>query len=54
MIEHGPLPRWKELAGKGEAMQDVFFALKEAIDMYFAGHAFAVGVCGGRFSGRKR
>jgi ubiquinone/menaquinone biosynthesis C-methylase UbiE len=53
VIEHGPLPRWKTIAGKGEAMQEIFFALKEAIDTYYVGHAFSVGVFGGRFSGRK-
>ena len=53
VIEQGPLPRWKEIAGKGDAMHEVFFALKEAIDTYYAGRAFAVGIFGGRFSGRK-
>jgi ubiquinone/menaquinone biosynthesis C-methylase UbiE len=53
VIEHGPLARWKEIAGKGEPMQEVFLALKEAIDTYYVGHAFAVGIFGGRFSGRK-
>lgn len=53
VIEHGPLPRWKEIAGQGDAMHEVFFALKEAIDTYYAGHTFAVGVFGGCFSARK-
>jgi SAM-dependent methyltransferase len=53
VIEHGPLARWKEIAGRGEAMQQVFLTVKEAIDTYYAGHTFAVGIFAGRFSGRK-
>jgi ubiquinone/menaquinone biosynthesis C-methylase UbiE len=53
VIEHGPLPRWKEIAGKGPAMHDVFFALKEAIDTYFQGRAFALSVYAGRFAAKK-
>jgi SAM-dependent methyltransferase len=53
VVEYGPLPRWKEIAGRGAAMHEAFFAVKEAIDTYFAGRAFAVGIFGGRFSGRK-
>jgi SAM-dependent methyltransferase len=52
LIEYGPLPRWKEIAGKGAAMQAVFSDLKETIDTYFAGRAFPVSICGGGFSGR--
>ena len=53
VIELGPLPRWKALAGKGAEMQDTFLAVKEAIDTYYAGGAFAVSVYAGMFSGRK-
>jgi SAM-dependent methyltransferase len=53
VIELGPLPRWKEIAGHGEPMQAIFRSAKEAIDLYFAGRAFAVGVIGGRFTARK-
>ena len=45
--------RWKSIAGKGAEMQDVFLAVKEAIDTYFAGSAFGVSVVAGVFSGTK-
>jgi hypothetical protein len=53
VIELGPLARWKDIAGKGPAMQDIFLAVKEAIDTYFAGSAFGVSVVAGIFSGTK-
>jgi len=53
VIELGPLGRWKEIAGKGDEMQDVFYFIKEAIDAYFGRSAFSVGVVAGRISGRK-
>ena len=53
VIEWGPLARWKAIAGKGPKMQDTFLAVKEAIDTYFAGIAFSVGVVAGVFSGVK-
>jgi ubiquinone/menaquinone biosynthesis C-methylase UbiE len=53
VIELGPLPRWKAIAGKGPEMQDTFVAVKEAIDTYFGGTAFSVGVYAGVFTGRK-
>jgi SAM-dependent methyltransferase len=52
VIEHGPLTQWKEIVGR-EVLQETFLAVKEAIDTYFAGRAFAVSVFGGRFSTRK-
>jgi ubiquinone/menaquinone biosynthesis C-methylase UbiE len=52
VIEHGPLNTWKEIVGR-EVMQETFLAIKESIDTYFAGRAFAVSVFGGRLSGRK-
>ena len=54
VIEHGPLPAWKETAGKGEEMQDVFWYIKEAIDAYFRDRAFAVTVVAGCLRGIKR
>ena len=53
LIELGPLPRWKQLAGRGEEMQDIFFFAKEAIDAYFKGTAFPVTVVGAVVTGRK-
>jgi ubiquinone/menaquinone biosynthesis C-methylase UbiE len=53
VIELGPLPRWKAIAGKGAAMQDVLFAVKEAIDVYFGARPFSVGVYAGHFTGVK-
>ncbi len=40
VIEYGPLPEWKAIAGKGQEMQDVFWYIKEAIDAYFGDRAF--------------
>jgi hypothetical protein len=34
-------------------MQDIFLAVKQAIDTYFGGSAFSVGLVGGVFSGVK-
>jgi ubiquinone/menaquinone biosynthesis C-methylase UbiE len=53
LIEYGPLPEWKEVAGKGEEMQDAFWKIKEAIDAYFGGGSFAVTVRAACVSGRK-
>jgi ubiquinone/menaquinone biosynthesis C-methylase UbiE len=53
VIELGPLARWKAIAGKGPEMHDVFLAVKQAIDTYFAGMAFSVAVYVGIFSGTK-
>jgi ubiquinone/menaquinone biosynthesis C-methylase UbiE len=52
IIEQGPLDRWKEVVGR-EAMQETFVAIKDTIDTYFAGRAFAVSIVAGRFSARK-
>jgi len=54
LVELGPLARWKELSGRGDEMQDVFFFTKEAIDVYFKGRAFAVTVVGAVVSGWKQ
>ena len=53
VIELGPLSRWKAIAGKGPDMQDVFLAVKQAIDTYYGGTAFSVSVVAGMFSGVK-
>lgn len=53
IIEYGPLAEWKAIAGKGQAMQDVFWHLKGAIDAYYAGRPFAVTVEAGCVRGRK-
>jgi ubiquinone/menaquinone biosynthesis C-methylase UbiE len=53
LIEYGPLADWKQIAGKGQEMQDVFWHTKEAIDRYFQGGSFAVTVHAGCVRGRK-
>jgi ubiquinone/menaquinone biosynthesis C-methylase UbiE len=53
VIEFGPLPAWKRLAGKGQELQDVFWYIKEAIDAYFGDRAFEVTVKAGCLVGTK-
>jgi ubiquinone/menaquinone biosynthesis C-methylase UbiE len=53
VIEFGPLSSWKEIAGTGQEMQDIFWYIKESIDAYFEGRAFAVTVVAGSLRGRK-
>ena len=53
VIEFGPLAEWKEIAGGGQEMQDVFWYIKEAIDAYFDGRPFQVTVKAGCLIGRK-
>ena len=53
VIEYGPLPAWKRIAGRGQQMQDVFWYIKEAIDAYFEGRAFEVTVVAGCLIGTK-
>jgi len=53
VIEYGPLPQWKEIAGKGETMQEIFWHIKEAIDAYFGDRAFSVTIKAGCLLGRK-
>jgi ubiquinone/menaquinone biosynthesis C-methylase UbiE len=53
VIEYGPLPDWKTVAGGGQDMQDVFWYIKEAIDAYFAGRSFQLTVRAGCVIGRK-
>ena len=54
LIDLGPLPQWKRVAGGGDAMQDAFFFTKEAIDTYFKGRPFAVTIVGAVAWGDKR
>jgi SAM-dependent methyltransferase len=54
VIHLGPLSRWKQIAGRGDEMQDVFFFAKEAIDTYFAGRVFSVTVVGACVKGWKK
>jgi ubiquinone/menaquinone biosynthesis C-methylase UbiE len=53
VIEYGPLADWKEIAGQGQEMQDVFWYIKEAIDAYYDGRPFAVTVKAGCLIGTK-
>ncbi len=54
VIEYGPLAEWKDIAGAGQEMQDVFWYIKEAIDAYFAGGPFSVTVKAGCLIGKKQ
>jgi ubiquinone/menaquinone biosynthesis C-methylase UbiE len=54
VIEYGPLSEWKEIAGSGQEMQDVFWYIKEAIDAYFEGRPFQVTVTAGCLAGKKQ
>ncbi|MFT3697160.1 MAG: class I SAM-dependent methyltransferase [Kofleriaceae bacterium] len=53
VIEYGPLSDWKDIAGNGQEMQDVFWYIKEAIDAYFDGRPFQVTVKAGCIIGTK-
>lgn len=53
VIEYGPLQDWKDIAGGGQEMQDVFWYIKEAIDAYFDGRPFQVTVRAGCIIGKK-
>ena len=49
VIEFGPLGEWKEVAGKGQEMQEIFWHIKESIDAYFGSRAFQITVKAGCF-----
>ncbi len=51
VIEYGPLAAWKEIAGKGQAMQEIFWQIKESIDAYFHERAFEITVKAGCLRG---
>ncbi|HEX5058798.1 MAG TPA: class I SAM-dependent methyltransferase [Kofleriaceae bacterium] len=53
VIEYGPLQEWKDIAGNGQEMQDVFWYIKEAIDAYFDGRPFQVTVKAGCLIGKR-
>ena len=53
VIEYGPLAPWKEVAGKGQPMQETFWQIKEAIDAYFQDRAFELTVKAGCVRGTK-
>lgn len=53
VIEYGPLAEWKDIAGGGQEMQDVFWYIKEAIDAYFEGRPFQVTIKAGCIVGQK-
>jgi SAM-dependent methyltransferase len=53
VISLGPLSRWKQIAGRGDEMQDVFFFTKQAIDAYFTGNVFPVTVAAACLKGWK-
>jgi ubiquinone/menaquinone biosynthesis C-methylase UbiE len=53
VVEYGPLPHWKAIAGRGTDLQDTFWAIKEAIDAYFGGRAFQITIKAGCLSGVK-
>lgn len=53
VVEFGPLPHWKAIAGRGPELQDTFWAIKEAIDAYFGGRAFQITIKAGCLSGFK-
>ncbi|MBI4510121.1 MAG: methyltransferase domain-containing protein [Deltaproteobacteria bacterium] len=54
VVEYGPLSSWKEIAGsKGQELQDVFWAIKQAIDAYFGERAFQITVKVGCVRGTK-
>ena len=54
VIEYGPLAEWKDVAGGGQEMQDVFWYIKESIDAYFDGRPFQATVKAGCLIGKKR
>ena len=53
VIEYGPLAIWKEVAGKGQEMQEIFWHIKESIDAYFGDRGFGITVMAGCFRGNK-
>ena len=54
LINLGPLSRWKQIAGRGDEMQDIFFFVKQALDTYFEGRVFSVTIAGACVKGWKK
>lgn len=53
VIEYGPLAQWKAVAGDVQEIQDIFWYIKEAIDVYFGGRPFQLSVNAGCVIGHK-
>ncbi len=53
VVEYGPLPYWKAIAGRGQELQEVFWHIKAAIDAYFGDRAFQITIMAGCLSGTK-
>lgn len=53
VIEYGPLAQWKAIAGDVQEIQDIFWYIKEAIDVYFDGRPFQLSVNAGCVVGKK-
>ncbi|HWO24028.1 MAG TPA: class I SAM-dependent methyltransferase [Kofleriaceae bacterium] len=53
VIEYGPLSDWKDIAGEGQELQDVFWFIKESIDAYWAGRPFQATIKAGCLIGKK-
>jgi ubiquinone/menaquinone biosynthesis C-methylase UbiE len=53
VIEYGPLSEWKDIAGEGQELQDVFWFIKEAIDAYWGGRPFQTTIKAGCLIGKK-
>ncbi len=47
MVEHGPLRAWKAILADADKQQELFWQLKEAIDVYYAETVFAVTIVAG-------
>jgi hypothetical protein len=54
LVETGPLPAWKAIAGRAADMNAVFVSLNDTIDTYSGRAGFSVTVVAGRISGRKQ
>ena len=54
VVEHGFLPRWKEIAPSGRAMQSVFLSVKKSIDTYHGPGPFNLTVEAGIVTARRK
>jgi ubiquinone/menaquinone biosynthesis C-methylase UbiE len=53
LIEYGHLQSWKDIVGRNEHLQPVFWHIKNSIDRYFAKRVFPVTIEIGVVTGRK-
>lgn len=53
LIEYGYLQSWKDIVGRSEHLQTVFWHIKNSIDRYFTRRVFSVTVEAAVISGRK-